>query len=139
MGNLTAGQQAALTNLANTAATARSTDLARQQSALQQIATLAQQEQGLRAADVASLEAAGASQQAQQQRQYDAAYQQFAAERDYARQQAEWLNNQLRGIAPITPTTQTSSTQATGQAYSPSGLTQLAQLALVGRGLQNLG
>jgi hypothetical protein len=77
-------------------------------------------------------------QQRQQQAQLDAAYQQFVAQRDYARQQAEWLNNQIRGIAPITPTTTMQSSQSTGGTYSASPLAQLAGAAAGARALGSL-
>lgn len=118
---------------------ARAADYQRQMSALQQMAALQQQEQAMRAADVASLETAGQAQQGQQQRQLDAAYQQFMERQMYPKQQLDWLSTQIRGMAPITPQTQTQATQTTGQTYSPSPLSQLAAGVYAYKGLSGLG
>jgi len=118
---------------------AQAQDYARQMSALQSMAQMAQQEQAMRAADVAALEAAGAAQQTQAQRQLDAAARQFEAQRLYPMQQADWLNAQIRGMAPFSPQIQTSTGTSTGATYSPSPLAQLASAFGVYRGLQNIG
>ena len=110
-------------------------DAARQMSALSQMAEMARAGQGMRAADVAALEAAGQAQQAQQQQQLNAAYQQFQEQQLYPRQQLDWLNTQIRGMAPITPQTTTRSTETTGATYSPSVLSQLASGYFALRGL----
>ena len=116
-------QQTLGLNAATNAQQAAAGDLARQQGVLSNIATMAQQEQGMRANDVASLEAAG---QAQQQAQLNAAKSQFDAEQQYAKQQADWLSTQVRGLAPITPQVTSQSGQTTGATYSPSPLSQIA-------------
>jgi hypothetical protein len=120
------GQQQFGLNAAQVAQGAEADDYRRQMSALQQMAAMAQQEQGMRAADVASLETAGAAQQGQLQRQLDAAQGQFQAEQLYPKQQMDWLNTQIRGMAPITPQTNTQSSTSTGATYNPSMLSQLA-------------
>jgi uncharacterized protein YjbJ (UPF0337 family) len=102
-------------------------DYARQMQALMNTAALAQMAQQMGFADTAALESAGTAQQRQQQAQLDAAYNQFAEKRDYLKTQSEWLNNQLRGIAPAVPSTTTQYSTSTGQTYSPSVLSQLAQ------------
>lgn len=123
-----AGQQQQQYGLgaASTAQGAQAQDYQRQMSALQQMAAMAQQEQGMRAADVAALEAAGASQQGQTQRELDAARSQFMEQQLYPKQQMDWLNTQIRGMAPITPQTSTQSSTSTGATYNPSLLSQLA-------------
>jgi hypothetical protein len=100
---------------------------------------MAQQEQGMRAADVASLETAGAAQQAQNQRDLDAARAQDMEAKLYPQQQMDWLNTQIRGMAPITPQTQISSSSTTGATYNPSPLSQLATGLYTYKGLQNMG
>ena len=139
MGNLTAGQQSALSQLASTAGNAQATDLARQQSALSQLAALSQQGQAMRAADVAALETAGQAQQAQKQRELEAAYQQFQEQQLYPKQQMDWLSTQIRGMAPITPQTVTQTGQTTGATYSPSPLSQLAAGVYAYKGLSGIG
>lgn len=110
----------------STAQQAQAQDYQRQMAALQQMAAMVQQEQGMRAADVAALESAGAAMQNQQQRQLDAAKGQFMEQQLYPKQQMDWLSTQIRGMAPITPQTQTSSSTTTGATYNPSPLSQLA-------------
>lgn len=118
---------------------ARAQDYQRQMSALSQFAQMQQQEQAMRAADVAALETAGQAQQGQQQRQLDAAYQQFQERQLYPKQQMDWLSTQIRGMAPITPQTVTQTGQTTGATYSPSPLSQLAAGVYTYKGLQGLG
>jgi hypothetical protein len=117
---------------------AQAADYARQMSALGQFANMQQQEQAMRAADVAALETAGQAQQGQQQRQLDAAYQQFMEKELYPKQQLDWLSTQIRGMAPITPQTVTQSGQTTGATYSPSPLSQLAAGVYAYKGLSGL-
>ena len=123
---------------AQTAQQAQAQDYARQMSALQSMAQLAQQEQGMRAADVAALESAGRAQQTQAQRELDAAARQFEAQRLYPQQQADWLSTQIRGMAPITPQTSIQSGTTTGDTYTPSPLAQLASALSVYKGVQNI-
>jgi hypothetical protein len=117
---------------------ARAQDYQRQMSALSQFAAMQQQEQGMRAADVAALETAGQAQQTQQQRQQDMAYQQFQERLLYPKQQLDWMSTQVRGMAPITPQTVTNTGQTTGATYSPSPLSQLAAATYTYKGLQGL-
>jgi len=111
--------------LAGTVGQLSSTDLARQQSALQQLANMAQTSQQLTYADTAALESAGAAQQNLAQQQLNAAKQQWDVAQAYPKGQLDWLSTQVRGLAPIVPTTQTQSTSSTGQTYSASPLSQL--------------
>lgn len=113
-------------------------DLARQQSALQQVANMAGQGQQFRTADTAALEAAGLAQQQAAQKQADSAYQQWQNAQLYPRQMADWLSTQVRGMAPITPTTTTQAGTTTGATYSPSPLSQLASAGATGMGLYKL-
>jgi hypothetical protein len=63
--------------------------------------------------DAASLETIGGEQQGQTQKSLDLAYQDFANERDYPRNQVDWL----RGVLSGTP----KSTATTGVSTSPAG------------------
>jgi hypothetical protein len=117
---------------------ASAADLTRQQGALGQLAQLAGARQQMSTADVAALEAAGRGQQGQKQAELTAAQQQFQNEQLYPRQQLDWLSTQIRGMAPITPTTQTQSGSSTGATYSASPLSQLATGLAAGAGLYNL-
>jgi hypothetical protein len=124
--------------LASTAGGLTQTDLTRQQGALQQMANLAQQGQQLSYADTAALQAAGQEQQALQQKRDEAAYQQFQLQQQYPRTTADWLSTQVRGMAPIAPTTATTSGATTGATYSASPLSQIASGLSAGAGLYNL-
>lgn len=118
---------------------ARAQDYQRQMSALTQFANMQQQEQAMRAADVAALETAGQAQQNQLQRELDMAYGQERERFLYPQQQMDWLSTQIRGMAPITPQTVTQTGQTTGATYSPSPLSQLASGVFAYKGLQGLG
>ena len=113
-------------------------DLQRQQSVLQQMATQAQQGQQMRTQDVASLEAAGMSQQQLAQRQADAAYQQYILEQQYPKSQLDWLSTQVRGMAPNVQSSTSQNTASTGASYSASPLQQLATGLSASAGLNKL-
>jgi len=134
-GQLTAQQMQGLTGLgqAQTAA-----GQAQQQYGLT-AAQAAQQAQGLRTGDVAALEAAGQAQQGQQQQQLNAAYEQSLAPQNYLKNQADWLSTQVRGMAPMVPTSTSGYGTTTGATYAPSGLSQLATALYAGKGLSSLG
>lgn len=123
--------------LGATAGQLASTDAARQMSALNQIASMAQQRQGMQTADAASLEAAGAAQRGQSQAELSAAYQQFQNQQLYPKQQMDWLSTQIRGMAPITP--QTTNTSGVTTTFAPSPLSQFASGMYAYKGLNALG
>jgi hypothetical protein len=118
---------------------AQAQDYARQMSALQNMAQLAGQKQSMGYTDTAALEAAGRSQQQQVQSQLDAAKAQYEQERLYPMQQADWLNAQVRGMAPFSPQLQSQTGTTTGATYSPSPLSQLATGLYTYKGLKNMG
>lgn len=117
-----------LGGMASGAGALASSDAARQQSALAQLAQMAQQGQAMHGIDTAALEAAGSGLQTQQQKLLDAQYQQWAQQQQYPQQQLDWLSTQVRGMAPITPTSQTQASTSVGGSYSPSPLSQMASL-----------
>jgi hypothetical protein len=133
-----AQQQYGLT-AAQAAQQAQAADYQRQMGALTGVANMAQQAQGLRTGDVAALEAAGLAQQGQQQQQLNAAYEQSQAPQNYLKNQADWLSTQVRGMAPLAPTSTTGTGSTTGATYAPSGLSQLATALYAGKGLSSLG
>jgi hypothetical protein len=137
LGTLTQGQQQLLASLGQQAGTLAQGDIQNQQSALAQLANMAQQGQSLGMNDNAALEAAGAAQQNQQQQQLTSGYNQWMQEQLYPRQQLDWLSTQIRGMSPITPQVNTVTQNATGQNYAPSGLSQLASGMAAGAGLYN--
>lgn len=144
---LAAGQQVGA--LGATAAGLESADVARQLAAAQQLGTMGQQYGALTQQDLArqlqagaqygalageeqqaalqrigALEAAGAAQQQEAQRNLDLAYQDFLDEQGYDRQNIAFLNAALRGLEVPTQITK----EGTGPAsvYQPSPLSQLA-------------
>lgn len=125
-------------NAAQGAQAAQAADYQRQLAAYSQLGALQQMEQQMRTADVGALEAAGQAQQAQKQRELDAAYQQFIEQRAYPQSQMDWLSTQVRGMAPITPTSTTQSGQTTGASYSASPLSQLAAGLYTYKGLNSI-
>lgn len=129
-----AQQQFGLT-AAQQAQQAQAQDYARQMTALQQVAGMAQQAQGMGFADTGALEAAGTAQQRQNQAQLDAAQSQWQNEQLYPKQQADWLSTQVRGMAPITPQTQTGNRSTSGDLYSPSPLSTFATGIYTAKGL----
>lgn len=124
---------------AQAAQAAQAQDYQRQMSALQNVAGMAQQAQGMGYADTAALEAAGAAQQGQMQKKLTAAEQQYINQQNYPKQQLDWLNTQIRGMAPITPQVTTNQGTTTGATYSPSALQQLATGLYTYKGLNALG
>ena len=125
-------------NAAQATQAAQTSDYARQLSALQNMAAMAQQQQQMGYTDTAALEAAGQAQQALQQKQLDAAKAQYTEEQLYPRQQMDWLSTITRGLAPITPQSTSSSTNTVGQTYSASPLSQLATGLGTAAGLSKL-
>lgn len=123
-------------SLGATAGQLTSADLQRQQSILQQMAAQAQQGQQMRTTDVAALEAAGIAQQQQSQREADAKYQQYMLELQYPKSQLDWLSTQVRGMAPLAPTSQTQQGYTT--TMGPSPLQQLATGLSASAGLSKL-
>ncbi|CAB5220069.1 hypothetical protein UFOVP237_68 [uncultured Caudovirales phage] len=144
-----AAQADALNKGYGQAMTAAQTDLARQaglgqtagnlatQGAQTQLAAANQmgntaqlgQTMGLR--DLSALEATGQTQQTQDQKNLDLAYQDFLAQRQYPAQQLSMMNSLIRGLPYGTDT----STSATGPAssYQASPLSQIAGAASLGK------
>jgi hypothetical protein len=135
-GALTGQQQQLLANIGTQSGQLTQADLQRQQSALTQMAAMAQQGQQMRATDVASLDAIGQARQQQAQREADAKYQQDLLEKNYPKAQLDWLSTQVRGRAPIAPSTQTQQGYTT--TVGPSALQQLATGAAATAGLNKL-
>ena len=82
--------------------------------------------------DAQSLLNTGAIQQAQTQTGYDTAYSDFVNQRDYNRQNLNWLSGILRGV-PVSANTST-----TGYTAPPSTVSQIAGLGLGAAGLSKL-
>ena len=120
------GQQQFGLSAAQSAAQQQSQDYRQQQSALNDMASLAAQEQAMTYTDLAALEAAGKAQQQQVQTELGAAEKEFMDEQLNPQRQLDFLSTQIRGLAPIVPQIRTTSGQTTGATYNPSPLSQLA-------------
>lgn len=88
---------------------------------------LAEQAQQLALRDAAAQEAVGATQQADQQKSLDLAYQDFQNQRDYPKTQVDWLSSIIRGLPSNQITTE--SKNAPSSVYQPSMISQLGSLA----------
>lgn len=99
-------------------------EAAREQGALGQLSNLATQYQGLASQNAAGLESIGTSEQNDQQKQLDAAYQNYTDQLNYPKSQLDWLQAQLKGTGQYVPTTTNTTGYTTTNAPSP--LSQLA-------------
>lgn len=122
-------------NAAQAAQAAQAQDYTRQIGALNNMANLAANAQGLNMSDAAALGSAGQSQQTQNQAQLDAAKAQDDAEVNYTKSQLDWLSTQVRGMAPNVNPVTTKAGETTGATYSPSILGQIAASYGVYKGL----
>lgn len=95
-----------------------------QLAASQQMGALSNLGQTMSLRDAAALEAIGATQQQQGQKNLDLGYQDFLEQRDYPKTELSFLSSMLRGI-PYGTTTSTSQT-GPANAYQPSPLASLA-------------
>ncbi len=111
---------------AQTSAAQQSQDYRQQQAALNDMAALAAQEQAMTYTDLAALEAAGKAQQQQLQTELGAAEKEFMDEQLYPQRNMDFLSTQIRGLAPIVPTSTTTAGATTGATYNPSPLSQIA-------------
>lgn len=100
-------------------------------------AGLAQKEQALGLQGAAALEAVGAQQQQQAQKNLDLAYQDFLRQTQYPKEQISFLSNIVRGL-PSGGGTTSGATTSSGQTYSPSPLAQLAGAGTSALALSNL-
>lgn len=103
------------------------TGMGRAQAGGQNMAALAQQLKDMGLSDAAAMEAIGQAQQVEAQRPLDLAYQQFQEQRDYPKEQVNWINNVLYGQQLPTQTSSVN-TQPAGY-YNPSPLQQFAGTA----------
>lgn len=135
-GQLTAGQQGVLSQLAQLTGQLTSDTAGRQITAGGKLADLGSLQQQTALKDAAALDAIGGTQQQQQQRNLDTAYSDFLEERNYPRENIALLNQALRGVNPPASTTSTGTAPATSMGSSP--LAQIAGTGLSAAALANL-
>lgn len=109
-------------------------DMSNQLQASQGLGGLGQMIQSLRGTDAASLAAAGADQQGQVQRNLDLGYSDFQQQRDYPKDQVNWMSGIINGMPNMGGTTQTQNT-GPSNVYQPSLASQLASMYSMYRGL----
>jgi hypothetical protein len=102
----------------------------------QNLTQLGTQQQAASLRDAAAMNAVGQQQQQFNQQGQDIAYQNFLDQRDWSKNQAAFMNQQVRGFNPPTSTTQ--SYAGPGTNYQPSPLAQLASATTAGIGLSKL-
>lgn len=100
-------------------------------------AGLGQKEQALGLQGAGALETIGQTQQQQQQKNLDLAYQDFLRQTQYPKEQIGFLSNVIRGL-PSGGGTQSTNTTSLGQTYSASPLAQLASAGMSAAALSNL-
>lgn len=113
------------------------TAMGRKLAAGEQMGALSQMQQQLGIQDAAALEAVGKTIQGQNQAGLDLAYGDFLQQRDYPRSQVEWMNNILKG--QTLPSSTAQSTTGPANVYQPSGLSQLAGIYSLMKGLKRGG
>jgi hypothetical protein len=118
-GTLTGTEMSNLSNLANVQA------------------GLGQKEQSLGLQSAAALEAVGAQQQGQEQKNLDLAYQDFQRQTQYPKEQIRFLNEMVRGL-PSGGGTTSQNTSSMGSTYSASPLASLASAGMSAAALSNL-
>jgi hypothetical protein len=109
----------------------RLTDIGKSVGALglqtgQQLSGLAQMQQSMAGRDATALQAVGDTRQAQNQRNLDLAYGDFREQRDYPRQNVDWMSNIIRGLPH--DTTRSTTETGPGDSFQPSPISQLISL-----------
>jgi len=124
-----------LANIGQSLGTFGQSDLQRQLDAAKGQGALAEVYNTNALRNIAAQEAVGNTQQAQQQKNLDIAYQDFVAQRDNPQQMASFMNNIIRGLQIPAQTT----TQGTGPAtvLNPSPLTSIVGAGATGLGIYN--
>jgi hypothetical protein len=102
----------------------------------QGLTNLGGQQQAGAMRDAAALNAVGQEQQQYAQQGLDIGYGNFLEQRDWPKEMAAFMNQQVRGFNPPTSTTQ--SYAGPGQSYQPSPLAQLASATTAGLGMSAL-
>jgi len=104
-----------------------------------QAATLGESAQNQAFKDVGALSAVGSDVQQQQQRNLDLAYQDFQAQRDYPKQNVDWLSSVIRGMpTPMSTTKTETGPPPAGTVYGPSTISQIGSLITAGKGIWDM-
>jgi hypothetical protein len=119
------------------AGTLSSQDLTRALTAGEQSGRLGALSQALGLTEAGALETVGRTQQAQQQQNLDLAYQDFANQRDFDRNNIAFMNAAIRGMQ--IPTSTYTESYGPANTYQPSPLAQIGQTAATYYGMSNLG
>lgn len=132
------GQQAlALQQATDSAMSNYQSDLTRKLNAGNQMSNMSQLLQQMGLTDAAALESVGQQQQSQNQKNLDLAYQDFTEQRDWPKNQVNWMSNLLGNQA--VGQQQASNTIQPGTTFQPSGLSQMAGLYSLFKGMKKGG
>jgi len=121
--------------LASTVGNLAGQDAAIRGQAGRDLGALTQAEYGLGTADAAAIGAIGDKQQGLDQANLDLAYGDFEEQRDYPRQQVDWLNSVLRGMPYDTTKTSTEKGPLAGSQYGPSNASTILSLISAVKGM----
>lgn len=121
--------------LATTVGNLAGQDAAIKGQAGRDLGTLTQAQYGMGAADSAALGAIGSQEQGMDQANLDLGYSDFQAQRDYPRQQVDWLNGILRGLPHDTTTNTTAKAPLAGAKYGPSDASSILGLISAVKGM----
>lgn len=119
-------QAAALESGYKTAGDFFNTDANRALNVGSGLTTLGGAQQSAVLKDAAAGEAAGQAQQAQQQKNLDVGYSDFLEQRDYPKNQADFLSNIIRGLPSQTSSNTTTTGPQAGLQYQPSPLAAIS-------------
>lgn len=136
VGNLTGAQAGQYANIGALSGQLESAGASNQLAASDRLGALGLDTQSAGLRDAAALQAVGQEQQNEQQRNLDTAYQAFLEQRNYPRENIEFLNSAIRGVNPPTSSTKSGTQPATSVGASP--LAQLAGAGLSAAAISNL-
>jgi hypothetical protein len=130
--------QAREAQLAGTAGQLAGTNANLQLAAGKQQGALGQASQALGLEGAQALEASGAAQQGQNQRNLDLAYQDFLQQRDYPKSQVDWLSNIIRGVPSQSTTNSSQTGPLSGAKMGPSTAAELGSIVTAGKGIWDI-
>jgi hypothetical protein len=98
-------------------------------------ANMASARYGLASKDAGALGDIGEQQRKMDQANYDTAYGDFQAQRDYPREQVDWLNKLIKGTEHDTTSTETKKGPVPGLDYGPSGAESIGSFLATLKGM----
>lgn len=127
-GNLFGADATRFGALGETAGRMAGADAELQGQAGRDLAALAEQQHTLGGKDATALGAIGQQERALDQANLDLAHQDFEAQRDYPRDQVDWMNNLIKDVPHDTSTTNSNTAPLPGSSYGPSAGASIGSL-----------